>query len=183
MIGNSPMAWEMSQSFKGELNKITLITALFILLIVLMTFRRLAAPIILVLIIQCAVFMTMGLLNFLHMDMYYLALLIVQSIMMGATIDYAIIYTTYYIEKRTLMNPREAIREAYKGSLQTIMTSALILTLEVGLLSFAFKEPATQQICRILSVGCLIATLLVIFVLPGILSCLDRFVAPKKNGS
>ena len=181
LIGNSPMAWEMSGTFRDELNKITLITALFILLIVLLTFRRLAAPVILVLLIQCAVFITMGLLNFLHLDMYYLALLIVQSIMMGATIDYGIIYTTYYVENRGLTDPKEAIRASYKGSLRTILTSALILTLVVGLLSFAFKEAATQQICRILSVGCLIATLLVIFLLPAMLACVDRFVAPKKQ--
>ena len=93
LVGNTPMAYEMSKSFHHELNKITLITALFILFIVLLTFRRLATPIILVLLIQCAVFLTMSLLNLLHVDMQYLSLLIVQSIMMGATIDYAIIYT------------------------------------------------------------------------------------------
>ncbi len=114
-------------------------------------------------------------------NMYYLALLIVQSIMMGATIDYAIIYSTYYIENRLTMPPQEAIRASYKGSLQTILTSATILIAAVGVLSFAFSEPATRQICRILSLGCLIATLLVIFLLPAILSLLDRFVVKKES--
>ena len=187
LIGNTPMAYEMSKSFHHELNKITLITALFILFIVLMTFRRLATPIVLVLLIQCAVFLTMAALNCLHVDMQYLALLIVQSIMMGATIDYAIIYTTYYIENRSLgvsggsaLHPRDAIRAAYKGSLQTILTSATILTAAVGVLSFAFYDPSIRQICRILSIGCLIATVLVIFILPAILSCLDRFIVKRK---
>lgn len=179
MIGNTPMAWEMSKTFKSELNKITLLTALFILFIVLMTFRRLVTPIILVLIIQCAVFLTMALLNFLHVDMQYMALLIVQSIMMGATIDYAIIYTTYYIENRSLLPPRDAIWAAYKGSLQTILTSATILIAAVGAISFAFADPSIRQICHILSIGSLIATVLVILILPAILSCLDKFVAPK----
>ena len=189
MIGNTPMAYEMSKTFHRELNKITLITALFILFIVLCTFRRLAAPVILVLIIQCAVFLTMALLNVLHVDMQYLALLIVQSIMMGATIDYAIIYTTYYIENRTTaadssigtgLDPRQAIRAAYKGSLQTILTSATILIAAVGLISFAFADPSVRQICRILSVGSLIATVLVIFILPAVLACLDRIVIRRK---
>ncbi len=183
LIGSTPMAYETSQTFHSELNRLTLLTALFILIIVLLTFRRLATPVILVLIIQCAVFMTMGFMNFLHVDMNYLALLIVQSIMMGATIDYAIIYSTYYIEHRGSLSPAEAIRASYRGSLQTILTSATILTAAVGLLSFAFSEPATRQICRILSVGCLIATILVIFLLPAILSCLDRFTGPRRQRS
>lgn len=181
LIGNTPMAYEMSKSFGRELNKITLITALFIFIIVLLTFRTLATPVILVLIIQCAVFVTMAVMNVINYDMNYLALMIVQSIMMGATIDYAIIYSTYYIENRALMPPKEAIRAAYKGSLQTILTSALILIVAVGILSFAFSEMATRQICRILSAGCLTATLLVIFVLPAILACLDRFVVPGRK--
>ncbi|MBQ6370079.1 MAG: MMPL family transporter [Firmicutes bacterium] len=215
LIGATPMAYEMSQTFHSELNRVTLLTALFILFIVLLTFRRFVTSAILVLIIQCAVFLTMAVLNALHIDMNYLALLIVQSIMMGATIDYAIIYTTYYIENRSgaeaasiagadlaggtgaasiaeadLAEPvagagaaplsrRESIRAAYKGSLQTILTSATILIAAVGVLSFAFEEPATRQICRILSIGCLIATILVIFLLPGILACLDRFVVKR----
>ena len=180
-IGNTPMAWEMSQTFRGELNRITLLTALFILIIVLLTFRRIATPIILVLIIQCAVFVTMSLLRALHIDMNYLALLIVQSIMMGATIDYAIIYTSYYVESRVFMPIPESIRAAFKGSLQTILTSAIILIVAAGLLSFAFSEPATREICRILSIGCLVATVLVIFMLPAILACLDRFVVRRGS--
>ena len=182
LIGSTPMAYEMSKTFHSELNRITIITALFILFIVLLTFRRLLTPVILVLIIQCAVFLTMSVLNILQVDMNYLALLIVQSIMMGATIDYAIIYSTYYVESRDKLPVKEAIRASYKGSLQTILTSATILIAAVGVLSFAFSEPATRQICRILSLGCLIATVLVIFILPGILALCDRFVTkPKKD--
>ena len=183
LIGSSAMAYEMSCTFKDELNKITLITALFILLVVLATFRRLAAPVILVLIIQGAVFATMAIMSFINFDMNYLALLIVQSIMMGATIDYAIIYSSYYVEAREKHMPQAALTEAFKGSLHTILTSATILIVAVGILSFAFNEEATRQICRILSLGCLIATLLVIFILPAVLACFDRFVAGRNAKS
>lgn len=180
LIGSSAMAYEMSCTFKDELNRITLITALLILLVVLITFRRLAAPVILVLIIQSAVFATMAIMSFANYDMNYLALLIVQSIMMGATIDYAIIYTSYYVEVRERHMPQAALTEAFRGSFHTILTSATILFVAVGILSFAFKEEATRQICRILSLGCLIATLLVILILPAVLACCDRFVAGRN---
>ena len=198
LIGSTPMAFEMSQTFHDELDRVTLLTALFIFIIVLLTFRRFMISAILVLIIQCAVFLTMALLNLMHIDMNYLALLIVQSIMMGATIDYAIIYTTYYIETRApdaaagstsgtttdaVPGRMDAIRASYRGSLQTILTSATILIAAVGVLSFAFEEPATRQICRILSIGCLIATVLVIFLLPAILAFLDRFVTGSALGA
>ena len=181
LIGSTPMAYEMSGTFHDELNRITLITALFILIIVLLTFRTLVTPVILVLMIQCAVFLTMGVMSLAHYDMYYLALLIVQSLMMGATIDYAIVFSTYYVEHRASLCIADAIRASYQGSLQTILTSATILIAAVGVLSFAFSEPSTRQICRILSLGCLIATLLVLFLLPAILACLDRLVVRQKK--
>ena len=181
LIGNTPMAYEMSKSFKNELNSITIITAIFIFIIVLFTFRRLATPVLLVLLIQCAVFMTMSIMNIINYDMNHLSLLIVQSIMMGATIDYAIIYSSYYIEARRNLPPLEAIREAYSGSLQTILTSAFILIVAIGVISFAFSQLATRQICRILSAGCAITTLLVIFMLPAILACFDRFIIKRSS--
>ena len=181
LIGTTPMAYETSLTFHSELNRVTLLTALFILIIVLATFRRLTISVCLVLIIQCAVFLTMAVMNMLHIDMNYLALLIVQSLMMGATIDYAIIYSTYYVENRAVMPRGESIRASFRGSLQTILTSATILIAAVGLLSFAFEEPATREICRILSVGCLIATILVIFLLPAILACLDRWIIRRSR--
>ena len=181
LIGSTPMAYETSKTFHSELNRVTLLTALFILIIVLATFRRLTISVCLVLIIQCAVFLTMTVLNLFHIDMNYLALLIVQSLMMGATIDYAIIYSTYYIEHRASLPRAESIRASFRGSLQTILTSATILIAAVGLLSFAFAEPATRQICRILSLGCLMATILVIFLLPAILACLDRWIIKRSS--
>ena len=181
LIGTTPMAYETSLTFHSELNRVTLLTALFILIIVLATFRRLTISVCLVLIIQCAVFLTMAVMNMLHIDMNYLALLIVQSLMMGATIDYAIIYSSYYVENRAAMPRAESIRASFRGSLQTILTSATILIAAVGLLSFAFEEPATREICRILSVGCLIATILVIFLLPAILACLDRWIIRRSR--
>ncbi len=180
-IGNTPMAYEMSKTFKKELNKITIITALFIFTIVLLTFRKPATPFILVLLIQCAVYVTMGILTLINFDMFYLALIIVQSIMMGATIDYGIIFTTYYLEQRQKLPREDSIREAFHGSMQTILTSSTILIVAVGILSFAFSEVATRQICRILSTGCLTATVLVIFILPAVLACLDRLVIGKNT--
>ena len=78
------------------MNKLTIITIVLIFLVVLFTFKSLIIPFILVLLIQCAVYVLIGIINILDMKVYYLSLLIVQSILMGATIDYAILFTNYY---------------------------------------------------------------------------------------
>ena len=59
---------------------------------------------------------------------YFIALLVVQSILMGATIDYAIVYTSYYIESREKLNVKESVKNAYNKSIHTILTSSSILT-------------------------------------------------------
>ena len=107
IIGDSPMAYEMSKSFGDELNFITILTMVAIFVVVALTFKSILIPLILVLTIQCAVYMTMGFLSFSGDPVYFIALLIVQSILMGATIDYAIVYTSYYIEHRKEMDIKE----------------------------------------------------------------------------
>ncbi len=180
VIGSSAMEYEMAQTFDGELNKISLITMLAIFIVVLATFRSVAVPVILVLVIQGAVYATMVIMGIAGGGMYYLALLIVQSILMGATIDYGILFSNYYRENRKTQAPDKALTAAYNGSIHTIMTSGLIMVLVTFILGFAFGDPATRQICHIISAGVLCAIILVLFVLPGILCTLDKFTSGIK---
>ena len=181
LIGSSAMNYEMSKTFNSELNKITLITAIAIFVVVAVTFRSLVIPLILVLIVQCGVYMTMTFIGLSGNGMYFIALLIVQCILMGATIDYGILFTTYYRENRKNMEPKEAVQKSYDGSLQTILTSSLIMVLVTGALSFVFKNPAIGEICLTISRGALCATILIVFILPGILAFTDRFIRIKTK--
>jgi predicted RND superfamily exporter protein len=181
LMGNTPMAYEMSQTFRGELNKITLLTIIAIFLVVLLTFRSLAVPAILVMIIQGAVFIMMTTMGLQGYTINYLALLIVQSILMGATIDYAILYTTYYREHRLFSGRDESVVAAYNGSIHTIMTSGLIMIVVTLAASFAFSEPMIRQICRTISIGALSAVILILFILPGVLAACDKVVRPRST--
>ena len=127
VVGDSPMALEMSKYFNNELDFITILTILFIFVVVAFTFKDLLIPLILVLIIQCAVYVTMAILSMTGSKVYFISLLIVQAILMGATIDYAIVYTTYYKESRETMNVQKAIINAYNKSIHTILSSSSIL--------------------------------------------------------
>lgn len=181
LIGNSPMAWEMAQSFDSELNRITLLTALAIFLVVLIFFRSLAVPVLLVLLIQTAVYATMVIMNLQGQSMYYLALLIVQSILMGATIDYAILFTNYYRTNRRSMGRKASLLGAYSSSIQTILTSGLIIVLATAILGYAFSDLTIRQICHTISKGAACSILLILFILPGVLASFDRLTAGHQR--
>lgn len=182
IIGNSAMNYEMSLTFKDELNSITLITALAIFVVVAITFQSIIIPLILVLLIQFSVYATVISIGVQGYSIHYLALLIVQSILMGATIDYGILYTTYYCRYREeAMEMKEALLRAYDGAIHTILTSGLILIIVTAIMSYAFPDPSVSQICRTISKGALCSVLLILFVLPGMLAAADRFIIKKKK--
>ncbi len=180
IIGNSPMAYEMSKTFNSELDFITILTMLAIFIVVAFTFKSIIIPIILVLLIQCSVYMTMGILSFTGGTVYFIALLIVQSILMGATIDYAILYTSYYLEHRKTMNIKDSIINSYNKSIHTILTSASILII-VTLIVGCFASAIAAKICKTLSEGTLCSSLLILILLPAVLAMCDKLVIKKKS--
>lgn len=181
LIGNSPMAYEMSQTFSGELLFITILTALAIFIIVAISFRSLIIPMILVLLVQCGVFITITVIGWQGFTIYFLALLIVECILMGATIDYGILLTNYYRETRKTMPIKEALAATYKGSMHTIMTSGLIMVLATAIISSFYSDPTVSQICRTISIGVFSAIVLIVFFLPGILATLDKAITKEKK--
>ena len=181
LIGTSAMNKEMSRTFDAEMNRITLISALAIFIVVALTFCSLVVPLILVLTVQCGIYLTMTFIGLSGGAMYYLAILMVQCILMGATVDYAILYTSYYREQRRTADRQASILGAYNGSLHTILTSASIMIVAAGILGYVFANPAIGEICLTISRGAISATLLILFVLPGVLAALDRFIISKKR--
>ncbi len=179
VIGDSPMAYEMSQTFQSELDFITVLTMIAIFVVVALTFKSVVVPLILVILIQCAVYTTMGTLSFSGEGVYFIALLIVQSILMGATIDYAILYTTYYIEHRKTMSIKDAIINSYNKSINTILTSSSILIIATFIIG-TFTSGIISQICKTLSQGTLCAALLILILLPAILGACDKLIVKKK---
>ena len=178
IVGNSAMAKEMNNTFDNELNLITVLTMAFILVVVAFTFKSLKISTMLVLLIQSAIFLIMGILSF-GGSVYFISILIVQSILMGATIDYAILYTSYYLEARKDNDIETSLIKAYNNSIHTILTSASILII-VTLIVGYFASEVAAKICKTLSEGTICAAILIIFVLPPMLACLDKFIVKNK---
>ena len=179
VVGDSPMALEMSKSFNKELDFITILTILFIFVVVAFTFKDLLIPLILVLIIQCAVYVTMAILSMTGSKVYFISLLIVQAILMGATIDYAIVYTTYYKESRETMNVQNSIINAYNKSIHTILSSSSILII-VTLIVSSFADAIAAKICETISQGTFCSVILILLILPGVLATCDKVICRKN---
>ena len=179
LVGDGPMAWEMSRGFHDELSLITLLTAGAIYLVVALTFRNLLIPALLVLIVQCGVYLTVLATGLQGYSIYYLALLIVQCILMGATVDYGILFTSNYRHARARMGVAPALESAYVRSIHTVMTSGLIIVLVCGAIAMFGSDPTIGQICQTLSLGAACTIALILVFLPGILATLDLWVAGK----
>ena len=180
LIGESVMMNEMRNQWGSEMLLVTLITILSIFLIVAITFRSLAVPSILVMTVMSAVYINVfvsGLIG----TLLYLAYLIMQSILMGATIDYGILFANNYREARSSLSIKNAIWEAYKSSTHTIVTSGTIMTIAPLAMSFMMDDPTTIMILQCIAIGAFAAVMLIIFVLPGLLGAFDRFIVRKKK--
>ena len=182
LLGDSAMAYEMSQSFSGEMDMITVITMLAIFAVVVFTFKSVFVSLLLVLVIQCAVYIVMSFLSLTGSSIYFIALIIVQAILMGATIDYAILFASYYVESRSYfkLNIKDALINTYNKSISAILTSASILIIVTAIVG-NFTSAIAGKICQSISLGTFCATLIILLLLPALLAMLDRFIVKKKK--
>ena len=174
IMGNSYLAYEMRASYSDEVNLITLISIVLIFIVVALTFKSLIIPTVLVALIQCAVYLTLSFSYLAHLEFYYLAVIIVQAILMGATIDYAILFTNNYREKRKILDRADSLASAYSNSMHTILTSSSILFFVTLIIGLTAKDPSMIQVCLAIAIGSFFAVALCVIVLPGILAALDK---------
>ena len=177
LIGESVMYKEMKDGFKRELLILTLITVAAIFLIVALTFRSLFIPTILVMTVMTGVFVNVFFSGVGGRSMLYLAYLIVQSILMGATIDYGILLTNYYRGFRKEGHCKsESLRLSYRGAIHTIMTSGMIIIFAPYIMSLLLTDPTICSILSSLTFGALAAIGVILLVLPAMLAACDKFV-------
>lgn len=179
-VGESRMYKELKDGFHRELLLLTLLTVLSIFLIVAFNFRSLVIPIPLVMTIMGGIYVNVWASGLGGNTLYYLAYLIVQSILMGATIDYTILFTHYYKQSRREQDVLEALTAAYRESSHSILTSGLILSLVPALMSLVMDDPMIASILKSLFIGAFAILLLVLFLLPGVIAALDRILHFRK---
>lgn len=182
-IGESVMLSEMKAGFNHEILLVTILTIAAIFLIVAITFRSALLSAILVMTVMTGVFVNVVVNGFGGGSILYLAYLIVQSILMGAAIDYGILFANYYREHRETEDREEALRKTYRNSIHTIMTSGLILILVPAIMTILVADPTVSDIVKSISIGAFATVTLILLVLPGVLVACDKIIVRKKKSN
>ena len=176
VVGNTTSAMDLSSSFGEDNLLISVLSALFVILVLLFTFKSAGLPVLLIIVIQGSIWINFSVPYLQHTPLYFLGYLIVNSIQMGANIDYAIVISSHYTDLKKVMRPREAIVTALNESFPTIFTSGSILASAGILISVLTTNPVIAAIGTCLGRGTIVSILLVLFVLPQILILGDTII-------
>lgn len=176
VVGNSTSSRDLSSSFVRDNLLISVLSAFFVILVLLFTFQSAGLPVLLILVIQGSVWINFSFPALTNTPLYFLGYLIVQSIQMGANIDYAIVISSHYQELKAHMPHKEAIIHALNAAFPTVFTSGTILASAGILISNMSAQPVISILGGCLGRGTIISILLVLFVLPATLVLGDSII-------
>ena len=169
LVGNSTSDHDLESSFASDNIIISVLTALFVVVILFFTFQSAGLPILLVLTIQGSIWINFTVPVLQGQTVFFIAYLIVSAIQMGATIDYAIVISSRYMLLKQQMPIKDAMVESLNQAFPTIFTSGSILTCAGFLIGEIASDATVASIGVALGRGTLISIILVLFVLPQIL--------------
>ena len=184
VIGESVSTRDLKTTFSHDNLKITFVNILFIVIILLFTFKSVGMTLLLVLTIEGSILINFGLATLMHHKIFFISYIIVSAIQMGATIDYAIVMSHRYQILRSKLNRQQALVGALKDSLPAIITSGLILMIAGFLIGYISDSGVVASIGMFLGTGTLISMICTILILPAILFAFDKIINVthfKKN--
>ena len=183
LIGEAPCTKDLINITDTDFKRVSAISIIAIFVIILLVFKSISLPIILVAVIQFAIFVNMGIPGFTGTKLPFIASIVIGTIQLGATVDYAILMTTKYRKNRyTGMEKQPAITKALHDSTMSIIVSALCFfaaTFGVGLYS---NIDMISSICILLARGAIISMFVVILVLPSMFMIFDRVICATSVG-
>ncbi len=183
LIGEAPCTKDLINITDTDFKRVSAISIIAIFVIILLVFKSISLPIILVAVIQFAIFVNMGIPGFTGTKLPFIASIVIGTIQLGATVDYAILMTTKYRKNRYMgMEKQPAITKALHDSTMSIIVSALCFfaaTFGVGLYS---NIDMISSICILLARGAIISMFVVILVLPSMFMIFDRVICATSVG-
>ena len=180
LAGEGVSTYDLMYTVTSDMVKVNLVAIGAVFLVLLLTMKSLILPVILVLSIETAVWINLAIPYFSDQTIFYIAYLIISSIQLGATVDYAILFTDRYKEMRQTYPKKEAIVRTISAVSVSILTSASVLTVVGFLLGIFSTHGLLSQLGYFLGKGTLCSLTIVLFVLPGLLSLFDRLIIRKK---
>ena len=183
LIGEAPCTKDLIEITDQDFKKVSVVSIGAIFLIIALVFRSISLPIILVAVIEFAIFINMGIPAYTGTVLPFIASIVIGTIQLGATVDYAILMTNKYKKNRNHgMEKKEAITDALGKSIQSIIVSALSFfaaTFGVGMYS---NIDMISSLCTLMARGALISMVVVIFILPSMLMVFDRLICATSIG-
>ena len=183
LIGEAPATKDLIEITNHDFQVVSVLSIAVIFLIIALNFKSLVLPLILVAVIELAIFINLGIAYFTGTSLPFIASVVIGTIQLGATVDYAILMTTRYRTERSCgKEKKESVGIALKTSVQSVITSALgffAATVGVGVYS---DIGMISSLCMLLSRGALISMAVVITVLPSMLLVFDKIICKTSAG-
>lgn len=182
LAGEGVSTYDLMDTVTADMVKVNLVAIGAVFLVLLFTMKSLILPVILVLSIETAIWINLSIPYFSNQAIFYIAYLIISSIQLGATVDYAILFTDRYKEMRQTYAKKEAVIQTISAVTVSVLTSASVLTVVGFLLGIFSTHGLLSQLGYFLGKGTLCSLAIVLFVLPGLLYLFDKLIVkPKKS--
>lgn len=174
LAGQGVSTYDLMDTVTADMGKVNLVAVGAVFVVLLLTMRRLKTPIVLVLAIETAIWINLSLPYLQHQPLFYIAYLIISSVQLGATVDYAILFSDRYHECLTHFSPKESIVESLTQTTASILTSSIVMVTVGFLLGFISTHGLLSQLGYLLGKGTICSLISVLFVLPGLLYATTR---------
>lgn len=176
LAGEGVSTYDLMDTITADTVKVNLIAAGAIFLILLLTMKSISLPVILVLVIEAAIWVNMAIPYFTGSTVFYISYLIISSVQLGATVDYAILFTNRYMEFRQSMSKKQAIVKTVATVTTSILTSGAVMAIVGFLLGGISSHGMLSEMGMFLGKGTLLSIINVFFVLPGLLYLFDNLI-------
>ena len=182
LVGESASTYDLMDTITKDNDRVNLIAIGAVFVVLLLSMKSITIPVILVLAIETAIWINLSVPYFTNDFVFYIAYLIISSVQLGATVDYAILLTSRYMEVRETASKKKTIVETLRSTTVSIMTSASILTIAGLLLWKISTHGILSQLGHLLARGTALSTLIVLFVIPGMLYIFDGLIQKTTVG-
>lgn len=183
LIGEAPCTRDLVKVTNTDFNRVNAVSIIIVFFIILISFRSISIPVILVAVIEFAIAINMGIPYYTNVTLPFIASIVIGTIQLGSTVDYAILMTNRYKSNRyNGMEKKDAITDALHGSITSIVASALTFfgaTFGVAIYS---DIDMISSLCMLMARGALISMVVVIFMLPSMFMIFDKIIIHTSAG-
>lgn len=176
LAGEGVSTYDLMDTITTDMLKVNMIAIAAVFIVLFFSMKSLSLPVILVLSIETAIWINMAVPYFTDSTVFYIAYLIISSIQLGATVDYAILLTDRYMELRKSMSKKDAVRETIAAVTVSLLTSSTVMASVGFLLGNLSTHGILSQLGMFLGKGTLLSVTIVFFVLPGLLYIFDSLI-------